>query len=89
MGKKSFVGVRDVDENVLREFKSTAVRRNLRLGVALSLAMRTWLQQGNDEVKKDNLKRVRALAKVGPFDFGPGSERLSEQVDDIVYESIR
>lgn len=35
--------------------------------------------------RKENLKKVQVLLKMKPLDFGPGSEHLSEQVDEILY----
>ncbi|MBI5803991.1 hypothetical protein HY450_01985 [Candidatus Pacearchaeota archaeon] len=77
--KKTFIAVRDVDEETFRKFKAASVRERLKLGVALSIAMKNWLEE------KIGQKSKIKFPKVKPFSFGPGNERLSEEVDEILY----
>jgi len=80
VGNKTFIGVRDVDEETFRKFKAVAMRRNLNLGIALSLAMQKWLEQ-----KRKNKPDPKNFLNMNPIDFGPGNERLSSDIDEILY----
>ena len=82
---KTFIGVRDVDEEVFRKFRAMTVEERMRLGEALTKAMNSFLKEKREEKQKKHLRGVDYLLKVKPFDFGPGTERTSEEVDEIVY----
>jgi hypothetical protein len=71
------ITVRDVDERVFREFKAEAVKRGMTLGSALTLAMEKF---------KSSLAGKRAkLTAYKPVAWGKGTERVSEEVDAILY----
>ena len=72
---------KNVDETVLRQFKAEAVLEGKTFGRALAEALLTWLQQRQLLRKKKKMK----LSDLKPVDFGPGSERGSVEVDQIVY----
>jgi hypothetical protein len=74
---KTFVGIREVDEEVFREFRANAVRRKMKLGDAVSRAMKQWVER-NRHVRREKLK-------VKPFDWGKGTENTSDEVDEILY----
>ena len=80
---KTFISVRDVDEETFRKFKSLAIAERLKIGAALTHAMQRQLE--GRKKKEYNWKAVEALVKSKPLDFGPGNEHLSEQIDEIVY----
>ena len=70
------LSVRDVDEDIFREFKAAVVRSKLKLGGALNLAMMKF---------KAELEKKRTLPPLKPFHGGKGTEHVSEQVDEILY----
>lgn len=72
----SNITVRDVDEEVFREFKAETSKQGLKLGTALTLAMRRF---------KGELKTRRKLTDFKPTSWGEGTEHLSEQIDDILF----
>jgi hypothetical protein len=74
------VTIRSVDEQAFRRFKAVAAGRGLKLGEALSLALREWARRDDAQAKRPSL-----LAALPVDDWGPGSERLSEDVDRILY----
>ena len=78
--KKTFIGVREVDEETFRKFRAKAVQEKLRLGYALTLAMEKWLEK--DGNKEKNLKN---LLKIKPVRLGDKEVRLSEEIDNILY----
>ena len=39
------IAIRDVDQDTFQEFKATAVRRGLKIGQALTLAMENFMSQ--------------------------------------------
>ena len=69
------VTIRNVDPTVFREFKSNAMKRGMKLGSALTLAMEKFMSTQKRE-KFTTLK---------PVPWGKGTERVSEQIDEILY----
>lgn len=43
------------------------------------------LLKEKEKRKDEHWKKVRALADAKPLNFRPGNEKLSEQVDEILY----
>lgn len=72
------ISVKNVEEDVFREFKAESVREGINVGKALSLAMKSWLG------KKDRKPRM-SLLNLKPVHWGKGTERTSEEIDNIVY----
>ncbi len=78
--KKEMVTVRDVDEQVLREFKARATKEKMKMGKALTEAMKRWLSE------KEKTVDPKVLLRAKPFDWGPGTERTSQKIDEILYD---
>ncbi len=72
------LSVKNVQEEVFREFKSESVREGLKVGDSLTLAMKLWLQ------KKEKKPKISIL-NLKPRDWGKGSERISEDIDKVLY----
>ena len=72
------VSIKDVDEHIFREFKAESVREGLKIGKALTLAMRLMLE------KMEKKPKMRFL-DLKPKDWGRGTERISEEIDTILY----
>lgn len=72
------ITIRNLDDALFRKFKSEAVSENVKLGTALNQAMRQWISIA----KKTNKNK---LGLIKPFDWGKGSEKVSMEVDRIVY----
>ena len=72
---------KNVDEEILREFKAEAVREGKTFGQALVEALLTWLEHRRIATTKKKMK----LSDLKPIDFGSGSEKGSIEVDKIVY----
>ena len=53
----------------------------IKRGYALTLAMNQWLERKREEIKPD----PRNLLKIKPFDFGLGNEKLSIEIDKVLY----
>ncbi|MGB9716950.1 MAG: hypothetical protein ACPL4E_00710 [Thermoproteota archaeon] len=79
--KKELFAVRGIEEETYVRFREKAIAKRLRVGEALTLAMKEWLKK-EEEREKVN---PRNLLKIKPFDWGPGSERTSEEIDEILY----
>ena len=71
------ITVRDVDQEVFREFKAEAVKRGLTMGSALTLAM--------EKFKVELTKKKQKFTTLKPVSWGRGTERVSEEVDKILY----
>lgn len=78
---KSFIAVRDVEEETFKRFKMYAIEQHIKIGDALTTAMNTLLKQ--EHTKK--LKNLDILLTIKPKNFGKGTEKLSEEVDNILY----
>lgn len=70
------ISVRDVDEEVYKEFKAKSVKEGLKLGKALTLAMKEWLEEE---------KKGKSFLKLKPFDWGEGTEKASREIDEVLY----
>ena len=75
------VTFRNVDAEVLRNFKAEAVREDKTFGEALADALLAWLEHRQVELTKKKTK----LSDIKPVDFGPGTENLSTHADDVLY----
>ncbi len=89
--QRIFVGIRNVDEEIYRKFRAWVIQNKLNIGFALSEAIKIYLDQMNMKIQKLNKEQeaFRKLIKLKPLDLGPGTERLSEEIDDILYGSKR
>ncbi len=74
------ITIRDVDEKVFRKFKAEAVADGTRLGNAVTKAMKFWV---NKKGKEKHGKK--SLLELNPFDWGAGTEKSSEEIDEILY----
>ena len=79
--KKNMITVRDVDEEVLRKFKVMITSDRMKMGQELTHAMKEWMRQKEQLEKIDSTQFLRAK----PFDWGKGTEKTSEEIDDILY----
>jgi len=79
--KKNMIAVRDVDEEVLRKFKAAITVDKMKMGQALTEAMKDWIRQ------KERSERINPslFFKLKPFDWGRGTEKTSKEIDDILY----
>lgn len=76
---KTFIGVRDIDEDTFRKFRVLSIKRKIKLGEALTLAMNNILENEKDDETKEGQFKVK------PLDFGAGTEKTSEEIDKIIY----
>ncbi|MBI2667027.1 hypothetical protein HYX13_05430 [Candidatus Woesearchaeota archaeon] len=72
------ITVREVNQQVFREFKADAVKNGLTLGSALTLAMEKF----RGELTK---KKYLFTSLVIPTPWGKDMRRVSEKVDEILY----
>ncbi|MAG01822.1 hypothetical protein CMI42_00645 [Candidatus Pacearchaeota archaeon] len=83
----TFIGVREVDEEIFHKFKAKTVEERMNLGYALTLAMKKWLteEKNKNDSGEEKLNGVRQLLKIKPFSFGKNTSQLSNEIDDILY----
>lgn len=72
------ITIRGLNESVFRKFKARAIERGMKLGEALTLAMENWLKQPSP-------KRSLTVLDLEVFDWGPGTEKVSVEIDKILY----
>ena len=75
------ISVRDVDEEVLRKFKAVIIMDKMKMGQALTKAMKEWIRQKESSKKIDS----SSLFRIKPFDWGKGKEKTSSEIDEIIY----
>lgn len=80
--EKTFIGVRDVDAEVFRKFRAIAVRNKIKLGLALTKAMKNTLEK---EKKEGNSKGIQTFIRFKPISFGKENKDLSKEIDKILY----
>ena len=71
------VTIKNMDGDTFSELKAEAAKRKLSVSGALSLAIHSWLSQ----MRKPRMSLLDWKTIKG----GKGTERLSEQVDEILY----
>ena len=76
--KETQISVRDVNKEVFNEFKALTVKRRVKLGKALTMAMMEWLDEEKEIPKK-------SLLKMKSWDWGKGTENTSDEVDQILH----
>jgi len=80
--KKDLITVRDVDDEVLSIFKAKAAEHKMKMGKALTEAMRVWIQS-----KKHQKKDGKIFLRTRPFNWGKNTKKTSSQIDDILYDN--
>ena len=71
------ITIKNVDAETFSELKAEAARNKLPIGAAVSLAMEKWVSESK--------KPLLPLSQLKPFRGGKKTNRLSEQVDEILY----
>ena len=73
---KMTVTIRDVDSETFKELKAFAAKNDLNLAGALNIAVSSYLSSN---------KKMNKFTTLKPIKGGKGTERISEQVDEIMY----
>lgn len=71
--------IRNLDPETYRELKARAASEGKTLGEAVNEAMRVYLARPGQSSKRGSLRDL------SPEPYPEGSERLSEEIDRIVY----
>lgn len=71
--------IRNIDDLAYRELKARAALEGRPIGETLSDAIRAYLQAAPQG------RRDRSLAELKPETYPSGTERLSEEIDSVVY----
>lgn len=75
--------IRNIDGKLYLELKARAAREGRTIGAVLNDAIRSYLGG-----TRRGRRKTRFL-DLEPVDFGPGNERLSEEIDEVVYRGKR
>lgn len=73
--KKAFIGVRDVDAEVFRRFRARAIAQKLRLGDAITQAMKKSLE--NKETEKSSFMKFFGVLKESGQEAEERQKRIS------------
>lgn len=73
--------IRNLNETTYRAIKARAVMEGRTVGELVSEAMRLYLFRPLAEEKTLSMRDWK------PCDFGPGTENLSRQIDEILYDN--
>lgn len=71
--------IRNLDRAAYRALKARAALEGRTIGAAMNQAIRAWL------ARPDPGRKTASFFDLKPEDFGDGNERLSEEVDVVVY----
>ena len=71
------ITIRNMNEEAYRELKARAAIKGIKIGEALNLAIRCWLEER--EIGKRNVVPE-------PSDWGKGTEMLSEEINKYLYD---
>lgn len=77
------VTLRDFDDELYKELKSEAIKDDITVAQALKKAVATWLSLHKHKKKK------KSVFDYKPVDFGPGSEKSSQEIDEVLYGKER
>ena len=80
--EKTFIAVRNVDAKTFNKFKVLSTEEQIKLGVALTIAMQYFINE-RESLQKN--KNMQDFLSIKPIDFGPNTERTSEEIDEILY----
>ncbi|HLC54972.1 MAG TPA: hypothetical protein VJJ75_00405 [Candidatus Nanoarchaeia archaeon] len=75
---KMQLSVKNVEKELFRQLKADAVKEGVQVGDALNLAIKLYLDRKRKKPKVSFLD-------LKPQNWGKGSERTSEQTDEILY----
>lgn len=73
--------IRNIDDRAYRELKARAALTGKTIGEAINEAIRHYLS------RPETLARHKSLRDLIPEEYPEGNERLSEEIDRIVYGS--
>lgn len=71
--------IRGLDPLAYKELKARAALEDRPIGELVNDAIRSYLNRPAPAEKTGSLRDIK------PWNFGPGTERLSEQIDDVLY----
>jgi hypothetical protein len=72
------ITIRGLNEAVFKKFKAKAVEEGMKLGEAATQAMEMW-------VNRRSAKPKASLLDIKPFNWGRGTEKLSLEIDGVLY----
>lgn len=76
--------IRNLDDELYRRLKARAALQGKTVGEAMNDAMRRYLAS-----REEREGEPPSLGDLKPVSYGDGSERLSEEVDPVVYGTKR
>lgn len=81
--KKDIIAIRGVDEDILRKFRARTIEERMKMGEALTLAMKRWIEE---EKKEQRTKpNPRNLLKISGIIKTKKKVRWSEKIDEFLY----
>jgi len=78
---KTTIAVRDVDEETFRKFRALSIEERMKLGDAITIAMRKMIREKETKKKSD----PKNLLKIKPIKVGKKKVRWSEEIDEVLY----
>lgn len=70
--------IRNLDERLYRRLRARALASGMTVGAAVNEAMAAYLA-------RPDLPKGRSILDIVPVPFPDGNERLSEEIDKVVY----
>ena len=79
--RKDLRAIRGIEEETYLKFREKALAERMKVGEALTLAMKEWLKKGKrgQKINPRNLLRIKGIIKTEE------KVRWSEEIDEILY----
>ncbi len=71
--------IRNLDAKLYRKLRTRAAAEGKTVGAVVNAALRAYL------ARQPVAPKVISFFDLPAWDFGPGNERLSEQIDEVLY----
>ena len=75
--------IRNIDERLYRSLKARAAGEGRSIGEVLNDAIREYLL--SRKIQRGKRRSRPGFLDLGPVDLGPGTERLSDEIDELLY----
>ena len=79
--KRELHAIRGIDEEVYRRFREKTLQERMKVGQAVTLAMKEWIKK--DEKREE--PNPKNLLKIKPIKVGKKKVRWSEEIDEFLY----
>jgi uncharacterized FlgJ-related protein len=81
--RKDLRAIRGIEEETYLKFREKALAERMKVGEALTLAMKEWLKKKRTKINPRNLLRIKGIIKTKE------NVRWSEEIDEILVNGMK